>query len=111
MACLETTFLIDILRRKESVRKLKDEIDKTESLLSITAPSIMEMWLGAILSKLPDIEKGKVSELLSSLAVLPFDERSAKESVEIESVLLKDGEIIGIEDIMIAGIVKTNGKS
>ena len=49
MACLETTFLIDLLRGKENVRLLKDKLDETESSLSITPVSIMELWIGASL--------------------------------------------------------------
>ena len=109
MACLETTFLIDLLRGSESVKKLKDELDKNEAL-SVAAPSIMEIWLGAIMSKKSEEEKSKINELISSFTILYLDERSAKEAGEIEASLLKENIEIDPEDIMIAGIAKVNGE-
>ena len=109
MACLETTFLIDLLRGNESVKKLKDELDKNEAL-SVAAPSVMEIWLGAIMSKKSEEEKSKINELISSFTILYLDERSAKEAGEIEASLLKENIEIDPEDIMIAGIAKVNGE-
>ena len=110
MACLETTFVIDLLQGKADILELKNEIDKTESIVSVAAPSVMEVWTGASQSNLPKKEKAKINELLSSLVVLALDERSAKEAGEIESKLLKSGIIIDVEDIMIAAICIVNGE-
>ena len=110
MACLETTFLIDLLRGNESVKQLKDELDKNENTLSVAAPSIMEIWLGAMMSKKSEEEKSKINELISSFTILYLDEKSAKEAGEIEASLLKENIEIDSEDIMIAGIAKVNGE-
>ncbi len=110
MACLETTFLIDLLKRKPQINFFKDELDKTESVLSIAAPSVKELWAGASLSNFPEKERGKVMELLESLQFLPLDLNSAKEAGEIEADLIKKGLSIGTEDIMIAAIAKVNGE-
>lgn len=110
MACLETTFVIDLLQGKADILELKNEIDKTESVVSVAAPSVMEVWTGASQSNLPKKEKEKINELLSSLDVLPLDERSAKEAGEIEAKLLKSGVTIEVEDIMIAAVCIVNGE-
>lgn len=110
MTCLETTFLIDILLGKTEISELKDELSKTEPILTIAAPSVMEIWMGASISKQPDSKKDKINELISSFTILPLDEKSAKEAGEIESDLIKKGEIIETEDMMIAAIAKVNGE-
>ena|SRR3989338_9529213 len=109
MVCLETTFLIDILRGKEKAMEMQKEFEKTEPSISVAAPSIMEIWRGAIL-KSSEKEKKKINDFLSALTILPLDEKSSKESGEIEADLAKRGELIGIADIMIAAIAKSNGK-
>lgn len=110
MTCLETTFIIDLLRGKEEIKNFKDELDKSEIFLSVASPTIMEIWMGALMSKLSLKEKEKINELLSSLVVLSLEEKSAKEAGEIEAELLKSGAAVDIEDVMIAGICRANGE-
>lgn len=110
MVCLETTFLIDLLKGKPEILELKNEIDKSESSIAVAAPSIVEIWAGASQANLPKKEKAKINSVLSSIAVLPLDEKSAKEAGEIEANLLEQGITIETEDIMIAGISITNGE-
>ena len=110
MACLETTFLIDLLRGKENVRLLKDKLDETESSLSITPVSIMELWIGASL-KSSEQEKENILALINSLEMIPFNLESAKESAEIYVYLAGQGTIIEISDMMIAGISKAHGET
>jgi hypothetical protein len=110
MVCLETTFIVDLLRGKHAVKEIKDELDGTESLLTIAAPTIMEVWTGALLSNMTAHEKAKINELLSSLVILHLDERSSKEAGEIEAELIKSGKIAQTEDVMIAGIARINGE-
>ncbi len=110
MAVLETTFLTDLLRGAPEIKELKDELDRTESSLAIAAPSIMELWSGIFLARLPFVEMEKANFLLQSLRVLPLDAESAKEAGEIEADLKKRGLIIQTEDIMIAAIARINGE-
>lgn len=110
MACLDTTFLVDLLRGKSEVSKLMEEIDKNEEIIAIAAPSVMEIWLGACLSKASKAEKDKVNDLLKSFDILELDEKSAKEAGEIEARLIGEGKIIETEDVMIAAIAKVHGE-
>ncbi|MBI4361827.1 MAG: PIN domain-containing protein [Euryarchaeota archaeon] len=110
MACLETTFLVDLLRGKSEVKVLKDELDRTERALTVAAPSVMELWLGAMLSGRPAAQRARIVELLSSLSVLPLDERSAKVAGEMEAELVQSGQRVEAQDIMIAAIAQVNGE-
>lgn len=110
MACLETTFLIDLLRGKPAVKELKDELDRTETRLAIAAPSIMELWAGSCAAKGTQAEQDKIIELMESLEILPLDGRSAREAGEIEADLIAKGLAIQAQDVMIAGIARINGE-
>lgn len=110
MACLDTSFIIDLLAGTASVQYLKDELEKTEQRFAVPAPVLMELWQGANLSKAVQKEKDKIEELLFSLEILPFEEQSAKEAGEIMSILRKAGALINTEDIMIAAIAKVNNE-
>ena len=110
MSCLETTFLIDLLRGKKEVTALKDELERTEKDLAVTTPSIMELWAGTLLAKVPAKEQEEVKMLLQSLTILPLDEAAAKEAAEIEVELRRRGNPIQPEDVMIAGIARSRGE-
>ncbi|MBI4170281.1 MAG: PIN domain-containing protein [Candidatus Aenigmarchaeota archaeon] len=110
MVCLETTFLIDLLRGSESVRKLSEEFTETEGSLAAASPAIMEVWRGAIAEKAKNGEKLRATKLFQSLNVLPLDGKSAMEAAVIELELKKEGITVDIEDIMIAAIARANGE-
>lgn len=108
MVCLDTSCLIDILKGKSSVLPIMQKIDKTEMIIGIPAPALMELWTGACRSRMSDKEKEKITELMQSLTFFPLDEKSAKEAGEIEAELFAQGTIINHTDIMIAGIARVN---
>ena len=110
MACLETTFLIDVLRGKKEVTNLMSDLDTSEDFLAVASPTIMELWAGACTAKASQAEKEKINNLLASLEILNLDEKSAKEAGEIEAELTNSGKIIETEDIMIAAIAKSNNE-
>ena len=70
MACLETTFLIDLLKGKTEAESVKDELEKIEPILFIPAPALMELWSGANAGNVPDKEKEKIQNLINSLVIL-----------------------------------------
>ncbi len=110
MVCLETTFLIDILRGNPKVKELKDEFDNHGLRITIASPAVMEIWSGAILSGRTLQEKEIIRNLLESTEILSLDAESAKEAGEIEAELTGNGQIIQTEDIMIAAIARINGE-
>ncbi len=110
MVCLETTFIIDLLRGRENIRKIKDGIDKGSDSISIASPTIIEIKKGLILTNASEEEKDKAEKLINSLIVLNLDKDSASLSGEIEAGLIKKGDIIDLEDIMISGICIINNE-
>lgn len=102
---LDTSFLIDLLRGDDQKAleraKILDEQLESKGVAPIT---IMELWRGAMQSVKHEKEKKKVDALISSLFQYPFQIKEAKQSGEIEAALIKKGQMIDLEDIMIAGV-------
>lgn len=100
MVCIDTGIIIDFLQGKRSLNKY--------SRICTTSVSIMKLVRGIGLDKVRDDEKEKINELIGCIEVLDFDEKSARKAGEIEANLVKNGEIIDLEDIMISGICISN---
>lgn len=111
MVCIETTILVDILRGKKEAKILLESLDKKNEVLTVAAPSVTELISGAILYPKVEKEKDKVIEFLSSFIILNLDMKSAILAGEIEAKLSKRGEMIEIDDVMIAAIAKSNNES
>jgi len=108
MACIETTFAVDILRgTDEKAREKIQALEKNKEILYIAAPTIGELILNPRLEK----EKERVIEFISSFIVLDLDKDSAIKSGEIEAELTKKGAMIQGEDIMIAAIALQNNET
>jgi tRNA(fMet)-specific endonuclease VapC len=106
---LDTSFLIDLLRGKDKMAiQRAQELDKMLESKGVASITVMELWRGAMQSLSQEKEKRKVNELLSSLLLYPFNDREAKKAGEIEAELLKQGTMIDLEDIMIAGVAQTH---
>lgn len=108
MAVLDTSFLIDLLRGKKEVEGLLDSLEHEE--LVIAAPSIEELWCGALLSAVSEREKKKIHSLCEGLMLGVLDDKSARLAGEIEASLIKKGVQIQVEDCMIAGIAKARNE-
>ena len=112
MILLDTTFLIDILKkRSNAVRKSKD-IENRE-VLATTYINVYELLLGVYSLKNINHE-GKLAEadiLLEKLEILGLDKNSAITSAKVGGDLTLKGQIVGDMDNMIAGIALSNGIS
>jgi tRNA(fMet)-specific endonuclease VapC len=114
MILVDTTFLVDALRKKTSVmsvlRKYPDE------MLFTTEINVFEIYLGIHSSKTLAQEPGilekrtrKVDELITKLQVLPFARKEAIEAARILGELKRSGQMIEFRDGLIAGVAKANG--
>ncbi len=108
MVCLDTSFVIDILRGNKEVDSILDKFDNSEEDIYVTTPTIMEIVKGAYLKTNIHEEIIKIKEFLMSIIIFDFNEQSAFKAGEIEANLRKKGEMIDLEDIMIAAIAIHN---
>lgn len=110
MVCLDTTFIIDILRNnKEAVLK-KENLENSNESITIASPTIIELIRGLASVNVKLNEREKVKDFIDSVITLPLDKQSAIESGKIELSLIKNGEKIELEDIMIGAIAITNNE-
>lgn len=104
---LDTSFLIDVLRGDESIRKLEEEVDEGGTG-QVSPVTVMELWEGIHLADSTDREREAVKELLTGLYEAEFDTEAGKRAGEINADLKKRGEPIDVEDAMIAATALTH---
>jgi len=108
MVCLDTCFIIDLLKGNEKIKLLKQEFDKTSESITVSSPSLIELMKGLRIGNPSENEEEKINNLISSLSILNLDKKSAMLSGEIEAYLIKKGQLIDLEDLMIASICICN---
>ncbi len=115
MVCLDSTFVIDILKGTDKAKQLEEDIDNRGEEIFITSPAIIEivrgLYLKSNIKNLKFEEKEKTLKLINSLSILDLDKNSAILAAKIEANLRNNGEIIDIEDIMIAAIAINNNET
>ena len=78
MVCLDTTFLIDLLRKKpEAERKLSALIKRSDGPC-VTVVTIGELFYGAYKSKNVEREKEKINGVLRGFLILEMNEHGAE---------------------------------
>ena len=111
MVCLDTSFIIALLRHDERALSKLEEYTITQTRLTTTPITACELFKGAYKSTKREKELQKVKHILSLLEVLNFSiEASERYGRLMASEGLK-GSPIGDLDAMIAGIALTHGES
>jgi tRNA(fMet)-specific endonuclease VapC len=112
MIILDTSACIDYLNGNE---KLRDVMSENEDLIHITAITIYEINIGLERTK-RKISKKRYKELnkiwlefISGMEIFSLGFKEAKKSAEIYDKLESKGQIIDDNDILIIGIMLSNG--
>lgn len=106
MACLDTTILVDLARRRSRLRtrafqKLQGLLGRGESLVT-TRFSVAELYVGVERSDDPKREEEVVQQALQGLSILDFDERAARFFGRVCAHLHQIGQPAGDMDVLIA---------
>lgn len=102
MKFLDTSFLIDIIRRYLPAKNVLDQLDQDGPHTTNTIV-VHEFLVGAFGATNSTKELAVRKTLLRKLIILPFDLASAENSAQIEDKLRKQGQPIGGADMLIAG--------
>ena len=106
MACLDTDFLVALIRGQSEAVRRAQEID-AEGIRKTTTPvNAFELYLGAHLSKQKEKNLELVRDLLCSLEMLDLDEKSCDVAGGSAATLKKLGNPIGARGSMIAGMAQ-----
>ena len=110
MKCIDTTFMIDLLRGDENAQKKAVDLEFEDKVIT-TEICVFEIYYGIFNRKTKNTKSyiKKLNKFLDKLEVLPFDRKSSIRAAKIASELTKKGLEIGSHDCMIAGIAMTNG--
>ena len=107
MICLDSDFIIDILKHKKNA-VLKLSLLSEEIVVS-TEVNYFEILYGVFRKQqVPQKELALVQEFFNSIPNLVLDHPSACNAAEIVAYLEKEGLNIGFNDTLIAGICLSN---
>jgi tRNA(fMet)-specific endonuclease VapC len=115
MACLDTTFLIDLAGskgrgyRRRAEAKLRALQDADEPLTT-TRFNVAELWVGVARSSAPEVEGAAVEALVESFLVLEFDSRAARVFGSIAASAHGRGRPVGDMDALIASVALCHGQ-
>ena len=110
MVCLDSCFIIDILRNNKEAILIKERIEKSSEALTIASPTIIELMRGLESINIRKGEKEEIDDFIRSVTTLSLDKKSAIKAGNIELELIRNGQRVEIEDIMIAAISITNNE-
>ncbi len=107
MKGVDTTFLIDLLRKSPSAVAKAVELD-AEPIVFTTEANVYEIVSGI---RNTNTEKAlqDLESLLSRMVVLPLDRKASIYAGLISSELMLKGKMIDDIDCLVAGILLTNG--
>jgi tRNA(fMet)-specific endonuclease VapC len=102
MASLDSTFLIDLLRRVPSAVDRLERLESSREARCVTPPAAAEVMVGA--HGLGGSSLRSAEELLRSLQWLEFDWKCCDLAGRIEADLIARGEPMGAADLFIAAV-------
>lgn len=104
MRCLDSTFLIDLLRAEPSAVNRAREIDQENDQVATPALCVAELLRGALLGNRRELHR--TEELLSQVEVLPLDFDTAREAAQIAADCQKRGRDVPLLDCTIAATAR-----
>ena len=106
MACLDTDFLVALMRGQPDATRRARELDSEGARKTTTPVNAFELYLEAHLSESRDVNIQLVGEVLASLEILELDEKSCEMAGGIAAALKREGRSIGARDSLIAGVAQ-----
>ena len=110
MVCLDTSFMIEFFRGTSNAVERMQELVNNNEVVTITAPTLMELATGAALAQ-SGREKEQLTAFLSSVAVLPLNKEAALQAGELNAMLITGGEMIEPMDAQIGAIAAAHNEA
>lgn len=106
-AMLDANLCIRVLRDKPA--SFRERFKAEAHLFAISTIVLHELFYGAARSNRPDAERAKVEVFAAHLRVLDFDWAASEHAADIKAALAKAGNVIGPNDLLIAGHARSLG--
>ena len=104
MVCMDTSFLVDLLRGKQDAILKLEKIESDAERITTTPISASELFQGAYNSKNSEAEVDKVRELLKRVELLEFTVHACEKYGKLANELKSLGRKIGDLDTLIASV-------
>lgn len=108
---LDTSFLIDLMRKDPAALSLLDRIESGSEPLRVPTPVFYELWEGVERSQKPIRELGAVEEALESYPPLELNVAAAKRAGRLSAAQLRRGYDVDDVDLLIAGMAIEAGEA
>lgn len=110
MRLLDTTVLVDFMRRRPEARRVVQEIEDAGERNVTTEVNAFEILEGAFPDGKPDRALfAHVQQVLQRMDVLDLDRAGAARAAEIAARLRAAGRNVGVLDVLVAGIALASG--
>lgn len=106
-AMLDANLCIRVLRDRPS--GLRERFKAEAQSLAISTVVLHELFYGAERSDRPDFQRKKVGDFAAHLTVVDFDTDAALHAATIKARLAAIGQLIGPNDLLIAGHARSLG--
>jgi tRNA(fMet)-specific endonuclease VapC len=110
MVCMDTSFLVDLLRGREEAFRELEKAENEGERISTTAISVSELFEGAYKAKHSEKEVEKVRQLLRRITLLDFSTQACETYGKLANELRSLGRQIGDLDTLIASIALTHNE-
>ena len=109
MLIVDTSILIDALRRKETTIRKIQELEGTGETLCTTQINVLELYKGVFSPTKSEDGLEKIKKMLNAFYILPIDEDTYEMFGELAAMLKRRGNAIGDFDELIASIALIQG--
>jgi tRNA(fMet)-specific endonuclease VapC len=106
-AMLDANLCIRVLRDRPAA--IGERFKSETSQLAISTIVLHELLYGAARSNRHDAQRANVEEFAAHLSVLDFDQAASDHAADIKAALAKAGNLIGPNDLLIAGHARSPG--
>jgi len=107
VSMLDTNLCVRALRDRPAF--IRERMKRESGTLCISTIILYELYVGVALSSAPDKGRREVEKFASMLIVLDFDAQAAGHAADIRATLTRGGNIIGPNDLLIAGHARSLG--
>ena len=107
LSMLDTNLCIRALRDRP--KYIRDRLNDEAGTCCISSVILYELYVGAELSNEPAQQKRVIDEFAAGLILLNFDDRAAHHTANIRVSLSRTGNLIGPNDLLIAGHARSLG--
>lgn len=102
MVSLDSTFLIDLLKRRAPVVDLAATFDREAIPTTMTPPAAVKVRVGGL--RMGGAHRERVRDLLASVPMLAFDAEAVEVTARLAAQLMDRGESLSEGDLLVAGV-------